>query len=145
MELVVDIAPRTIENFRFLSVDLKVGLPVGYKGCKFHRVIKDFMIQADDFLKGDGSGYVSIYGHRFDDENFIDKHTSPGLLSMLIRNAKGCFLTKHQRMLWHSLTYYISNKECPWKGKLRLHIHNPSKEDIRRIERSEHLQTTPTN
>ncbi|XP_050946914.1 peptidyl-prolyl cis-trans isomerase CYP22 isoform X1 [Cucumis melo] len=84
MELFADIAPKTAENFRqFCTGEYrKAGLPVGYKGCQFHRVIKDFMIQAGDFVKGDGSGCVSIYGHKFEDENFVAKHTGPGLLSM---------------------------------------------------------------
>ncbi|KAJ0102479.1 hypothetical protein Patl1_05311 [Pistacia atlantica] len=85
MELFADIAPKTAENFRQLCTGefRKAGLPVGYKGCQFHRVIKDFMIQAGDFVKGDGSGCTSIYGHKFEDENFIAKHTGPGLLSMV--------------------------------------------------------------
>ncbi|WZY90669.1 hypothetical protein YC2023_047404 [Brassica napus] len=89
MELFADIAPKTAENFRqFCTGELrKAGKPLGYKECQFHRVIKDFMIQSGDFLKNDGNGCMSIYGHKFDDENFTAKHTGPGLLSMVSASA----------------------------------------------------------
>nr|KJB15750.1 hypothetical protein B456_002G193600 [Gossypium raimondii] len=66
MELFADCTPRTAENFR----------------SSFHRVIPNFMCQGGDFTAGNGTGGESIYGSKFADENFIKKHTGPGILSM---------------------------------------------------------------
>lgn len=68
-------APKAVKNFITHSEN---GY---YNGLKFHRVIKNFMIQGGD-PKGNGTGGESIYGHPFEDEFNPMLHNLRGALSM---------------------------------------------------------------
>lgn len=74
-EMVIDFldneTPITVNNFVFLA---RQGF---YNGLKFHRIIKDFMIQGGD-PKGDGTGGP---GYKFDDEK-IARNYKRGIIAM---------------------------------------------------------------
>lgn len=88
LELYDDVTPKTCENFRQLCLGNGgktvegTGVPMTYAGCSFHRVISGFMIQGGDFTNHNGTGGVSIYGEKFEDENFTVPCDRSGLLAM---------------------------------------------------------------
>ncbi|XP_074337041.1 peptidyl-prolyl cis-trans isomerase 2-like [Apium graveolens] len=89
IKLFYDTTPITAQNFRALCTGMKgisktSGKPLHYKGSSFHRIIPGVMCHGRDFTLYDGSGGESVHGSdKFLSENFVKKHTGPGILSMV--------------------------------------------------------------
>jgi cyclophilin family peptidyl-prolyl cis-trans isomerase len=82
-----DITPKTAENFRALCTGEKgigkLGKPLHYKDCNFHRFVTNHLIYGGDIVNNYGTGNESIYGKKFKHENYIMKHSRRGQLSMV--------------------------------------------------------------
>lgn len=81
--------PKASENFKCLCTGEKgvgkaSGKPLHYKGSKFHRIVRGFVCQGGDVVRGDGSGGDSIYGGKFNDEKpgLKLKHDAIGVVGM---------------------------------------------------------------
>tara|TARA_A100001011_G_scaffold400842_1_gene519698 strand:+ start:17518 stop:18501 length:984 start_codon:yes stop_codon:yes gene_type:complete len=98
-------APITVANFVSLSegenpmVSKEYISKKFYAGLKFHRVIKDFMIQGGDPL-GSGSGGP---GYSFNDEFSDLTHNGPGVLSMANSGPST-----------NGSQFFITHKATPW-------------------------------
>jgi len=76
-------APMTVLNFASIAKGYKRGREeLKYKGNVIHRIVQDFVIQMGDVTRGDGSGGKSIFGERFNDEDFILSHRAAGWVAM---------------------------------------------------------------
>ena len=111
VELRADVVPVACENFRQLCTgergkSRKTGVKLQYQGTKLHRVVADKYIVGGDLNRGDGNHSECALGTatgKFPDENFLLRHTGPGILGMvnLGPNTNGS-------------QFYITTAETEW-------------------------------
>lgn len=99
-ELRSDLVPRTADNFRALctgEAGLGDGVRLHYKGSVLHRIVRNSHCQGGDLKNHDGSWSRGAFDEFFEDENFVLRHTGPGVLSMCNRgpdtNGSNFFLS----------------------------------------------------
>jgi peptidylprolyl isomerase len=127
-------APITVANFvtlaegknEFITNENLKKRPF-YDGLKFHRVIKDFMIQGGDPL-GTGSGDT---GYKFKDEITDERFDKGGVLAMA-NNGPAT----------NSSQFFITHLETPWlDGKHTIfgHVVQKGMEVVNKIEQDDYI------
>ena len=88
-ELYDEDAPLACENFKALcrgdgGASKDSGCAYSYKNVRFHRCVKDFMMQGGDFTMQNGAGGESVYGKKFKDDprGLKRRHARAGTLAM---------------------------------------------------------------
>lgn len=126
-----NLVPKTVKNFVELSKGSK---GYGYKNSKFHRIINDFMIQGGDFENSNGTGGKSIYGSKFEDENFEASFEGAGDLAMANSgpNTNGSqFFITTVRTDWLSGHHVLFGKVVEGLDLvMKLQLVDPSKSDV---------------
>ena len=90
VELDAGATPRAAENFRCLCTGEKgagqgSGRPLAYTGTPFHRIVRGFVAQGGDTVRGDGSGKESAFGagtFAAEKKGLAKKHDRPGVVGM---------------------------------------------------------------
>ena len=111
IELFSDSCPKTCLNFKCLCTgekgrDLENGYKLHYQGTILHRVLKNGWVQGGDIDLGKGNKGYSIYGAKFEDENFAVPHDRRGIVGMA---NSGRHSNRSQ--------FYVTFQAHPWMNK----------------------------
>tara|TARA_Y100000992_G_C21196485_1_gene458190 strand:- start:267 stop:989 length:723 start_codon:yes stop_codon:yes gene_type:complete len=117
------IVPKTVSNF------LQLCEKKAYVNSSFHRIINNFMIQGGDFTNFDGTGGVSVYGNKFDDENFI------------LKNKKGAVVMANSGPNSNGSQFFILTNDAPWLDEKHVVFGNV----VKGMDLVEFLQTVNTD
>ena len=117
------IVPKTVNNF------LQLCEKKAYVNSSFHRIINNFMIQGGDFTNFDGTGGVSVYGNKFDDENFI------------LKNKKGAVVMANSGPNSNGSQFFILTNDAPWLDDKHVVFGNV----VKGMDLVEFLQTVNTD
>ena len=128
-----EVVPMTVMNFAAIARGYRRGDSVlHFKNTPVHRIVPDFVVQMGDITTGDGTGGRSIYGERFNDENFQLSHRAAGYASMANhgRDTNGSqFFVLLSRARWLDGKHVVFGKVVKGMDVVRILGETPSHPD----------------